>query len=39
MNVKPKAYSYLRISSDLQKEGTGIKRQMEVTEKWADENG
>ncbi len=39
MNVKSKAYSYLRISSDLQKEGTGIKRQMEVTEKWADENG
>lgn len=34
-----KAYSYLRISSDRQKQGGGIKRQMEASAKWAEDNG
>ncbi|NKX28630.1 recombinase family protein [Rhodobacteraceae bacterium R_SAG6] len=37
--TKVKAYSYLRISSDRQKQGGGIKRQMEASAKWAEDNG
>lgn len=39
MMTKVKAYSYLRISSDRQKQGGGIKRQMEASAKWAEDNG
>lgn len=37
--TKVKAYSYLRISSDRQKQGGGIRRQMEASAKWAEDNG
>lgn len=34
-----KAYSYLRISSDQQKHGDGIRRQMEASKTYAEQNG
>lgn len=34
-----KAYSYLRISSEMQKAGDGIRRQIEASEKYARDNG
>lgn len=39
MTKKTFAYSYLRISSDIQRQGGGIKRQMEASAKWAEEHG
>ena len=39
MSEKVKAYSYLRISSESQKIGDGIRRQMEASEKYAKDNG
>lgn len=34
-----KAFSYLRISSDMQKSGDGIRRQLEASKKYAEEHG
>jgi len=35
MSTKTKAYSYLRISTESQKAGDGVRRQMEASEKYA----
>ena len=39
MTEKIKAYSYLRISTDAQMIGDGVRRQMEASKKYAEENG
>lgn len=39
MPEKLKAYSYLRISTDAQCMGDGVRRQIEAGEKYAEENG
>ena len=36
---KVQAYSYLRISTDIQKSGDGIRRQLEASEKYANDRG
>ena len=35
--MKPKAYSYLRMSTDLQLKGDNRRRQLEASQKYADE--
>ena len=35
--MKPKAYSYLRMSTDLQLKGDSRRRQLEASQKYADE--
>ncbi|NKX37809.1 recombinase family protein, partial [Rhodobacteraceae bacterium R_SAG4] len=39
MSDKPLAYSYLRISTDNQRHGSGIERQMKAGAEWAEANG
>ena len=39
MSIKTDAYSYLRISSDQQKVGDGIRRQLEASKKYAESQG
>ncbi len=39
MSDKPLAYSYLRISTDNQRHGSGIERQMKAGAAWAEANG
>ena len=39
MAARPKAYSYLRMSTDAQLKGDSRRRQLEASKKYADENG
>lgn len=39
LREKPKAYSYVRMSSDIQLRGDSLRRQVEASKKYAEENG